>query len=278
MNKTLFISDLDGTLLNKDAELSEYAKKALNSMISDGLCFSIATARTLASAGVILADLDLQIPVILMNGVLIYDTKKQSYIQVNTLPVETVAAVIDILEKSDATGFMYELNDGKLKTFYESLEQKPLRDFAEERMTLYNKPFYHTDSFSDVSPEHIIYFALLDTQERLQPVHAALQTMDGFSIAFYKDNYSPDLWYLELFSTEASKRSAVCYLRGAYGYERVIGFGDNTNDIPMFEACDVRVAVENATPEVKAAADHICAANGADGVVKWLEEKLCKSV
>jgi hydroxymethylpyrimidine pyrophosphatase-like HAD family hydrolase len=77
---------------------------------------------------------------------------------------------------------------------------------------------------------------------------------------------------LEAFSAAASKRNAVAYLREAYGYERVVGFGDNLNDLPMFEVCDVRVAVENARPEVKAAANHICGANDNDGVVRWIEE------
>ena len=86
------------------------------------------------------------------------------------------------------------------------------------------------------------------------------------------DTYSPDFWYLEAFSAEASKQNAVTYLRETYGYKRVVGFGDNLNDLPMFAACDVRVAVENAKPDVIAAADQICGANDRNGVAKWLEE------
>ena len=42
--KTRYISDLDGTLLNTDAELSGYAKDRLNVLIQNGLCFSVAIA------------------------------------------------------------------------------------------------------------------------------------------------------------------------------------------------------------------------------------------
>ena len=42
-NKTLWISDLDGTLLNKEKKVSDYTKKILNEKIAEGLCFSIAT-------------------------------------------------------------------------------------------------------------------------------------------------------------------------------------------------------------------------------------------
>jgi len=182
MNKTLYISDLNGTLLNSRAELSGYTAEALNRLIANGLHFSIATARTLATAQKILADLTLRIPLVLMNGVLIYDITRQCYVQVHKFPPETVVAVIDTLRRFETTGFMYELKNEELMTYHASLERKPLCDFVEERIARYYKAFRHTDNFADISPEHIIYFTLLDTQERLRPIHEALVTvMEIFS-------------------------------------------------------------------------------------------------
>jgi len=241
-------------------------------MIADGLHFSIATARTLASTRKIISGLTLRIPIALMNGALIYDTERQCYPRIHTILPDTVSAVIHTLRTFETTGFMYELSNGELRTYHESLKQKPLRDFVEERITRYYKSFRLTDRFDSVSPEHIIYFTLLDVYERLQPVHDALVAQPGLNLTLYKDTYSPDLWYLEIFSAEASKEHAVAYLRETYGFGRIIGFGDNLNDLPMFTACDIRVAVENAKPEVKAAADMICGSNDNDGVAKWLEE------
>jgi Cof subfamily protein (haloacid dehalogenase superfamily) len=271
-NNTLYISDLDGTLLNGSAELSEYTTNTLNAMIARDVHFSVATARTLATSAKILSGLKLRLPIVLMNGVLIYDMEQRRYTQVNTIAPGTVKAVIDTLRQFEITGFMYELRDGNLATYHESLEKKPLRDFVEERIARYSKAFTHTDSFSDASAENIIYFTLLDTHERLKLVHGALVGLDGLSSTFYNDIYSPDLWYLEVFRAESSKQNAVDRLRKEYGYGRIVGFGDNLNDLPMFAACDVRVAPENAKPEVRAAADCICGANSDDGVAKWLEE------
>ena len=269
--KTLYISDLDGTLLNRGAKLSAYAAETLNALAAQGLHFTIATARTYASAGKILSELQLPVPVLLMNGVLIYDAARGDYIQIHRLPPDTVAAVIDTLRTWQVTGFMYELNNGAFMTYHESLEPGPLRDFMAERVARYYKTFRHTGSFSGVSPEHIIYFTLLDTHDRLRPVRDALAGIPGLNRTFYKDTYSEDLWYLELFSDQASKEHGTDFLRQTYGFERVVGFGDNLNDLPMFAACDVKVAVDNAKPEVKAAADCLCGANDEDGVVKWIE-------
>lgn len=274
MNKTLYISDLDGTLLNQNAEVSEYTVNALNTMIADGFNFSVATARTAASAFKILDGIQWNIPFVLMNGVLIYCPSQKRYVQIHSLSVKAVREIIAIFKTLCVTGFMYGLKDSKQQTYYESLDRKPLRDFVDERINRYHKKFRQVNSFTDISPENIIYFTLLDTRENIQCVHDALATMTGINYILYKDNYSPDLWYLEIHSDKASKQSGVNYLREMYGYERVVGFGDNLNDLPMFTACDVRIAVENAKPEVKAAADYICGANDNNGVAKWLEENV----
>jgi len=54
MTHTLYISDLDGTLLNNKAELSAYAANTLSALIEGGMHFSVATARSLCSVAVIL--------------------------------------------------------------------------------------------------------------------------------------------------------------------------------------------------------------------------------
>ena len=61
----------------------------------------------------------------------------------------------------------------------------------------------------------------------------ALKTNSDIDTAFYKDNYGDKLWYLEIFSVSASKYNAVQYLRKYGRYDRIIGFGDNYNDIPL---------------------------------------------
>ena len=274
VGRTLYISDLDGTLLNKNAELSQYTKDTLNQMIADGLCFSVATARTAATALKILDGIHWTVPLIFLNGVLIYDTERSRYAQILAMDAETVALVLSVLKRLNVTGLMYGFSNNVQTTYYESIDNKPLRDFIEERKTRYNKEFIHINSFFDVPPDDIIYFTLLDTYDNIKPVRDALSTIPGISPAFYKDNYSSDLWFLEVFDSKASKQNAVIWLRETYGFERVIGFGDNLNDLPMFAACDTSVAVDNANPEVRAAADHICGANDADGVAKWLAGKV----
>jgi len=270
VSKTLYISDLDGTLLNSNAELSDYTTDKLNALIADGLHFTVATARASQSTQKVLANLNLRLPIILMNGALIYNLEQQCYAKINTLSPEAALAIINILRQFDTTAFMYECNDGEFITYHEASKSQIMRDFIAERIASYQRRFRHIENFSNASYKHIIYFTLLDTHERLLPIYNALQVLSGLNCVLYHDTYRKGFWFLEIFSVDASKQTAADYLRETFGFERLIGFGDNLNDLPLFAACDVKVSVENAVAEVRAASDFVCDKNDRDGVVKWL--------
>ena len=87
----------------------------------------------------------------------------------------------------------------------------------------------------------------------------------------YSDVYEEDLWYMEVFDATASKYHAVQYLRERYDFDKVVAFGDNLNDIPLFRASDVRYAVENAKDELKAMADAVIESNEQNGVVRQIQ-------
>ena len=71
MPKTLFITDLDGTLLGRDDRISPTGLKTLNALIEDGLSLTYATARSLSSASRVTSGLHLCLPVIVYNGAFI---------------------------------------------------------------------------------------------------------------------------------------------------------------------------------------------------------------
>jgi len=271
MSKTLYISDLDGTLLNRNAELSQHAKDTLGRMIAEGLSFSVATARTADTALKILEGVRWTTPLVLLNGALIYDSLNKQFVQINTISKDTVTAVLKVFRCLNVTGLMYSVSNAERAVYYEAFCNKPVRDFIEERRVRYNKNFNCVDSFSDVTPRDIVYFTLLDTYDKVKPVSDAISEIPGINRILQKDIYSADLWFMEIYSEEASKRNAVAYLRETCGFDRIIGFGDGLNDLPMFAACDVSVATENANWQVKEAADFICGANTEDGAVKWIE-------
>ncbi len=269
--KTLYISDLDGTLLTPDAQVTVLSADIINSAINGGAYFTFATARSVYSAQPITSQLSINVPCILMNGVSIYDLKARKYIKNEYIPISASAVIIDLLKEHGLEAFMYKICGGVLTCYYTQISDRVMRSFAEVRKNRYKKPFVQCGDLTDEADGETVYFTLMEKHDRLLPLKNAIDGIEGADCAFYEDTYTGK-WYLEIFSDKASKKNGVEFLRREYGFDRVICFGDNLNDLPMFAQSDIKVAVANARAEVKAAADYIALSNTEDGVAKWLIE------
>ena len=270
----LYISDLDGTLLNRNKEIGEFTKDTINALTAKGIYFSVATARTAESAVEILSGININVPVVLMNGVAIFDICKDKYIKTEFIPEQTVNAIVNTLNDHGLTGFMYTISGNKLTTYYESLKTVALQDFYNERVKNYNRTFEQTDSFfHKTSGNTVIYFTLIDRQKPLAVIANSLKKLPGIDFTFYKDIYNENLWYLEVFSKTASKYNAVKYLRDHYHFDRIVGFGDNFNDMPLFDACDECYAVFNAVEELRSKATGVIGDNNSHGVARFIAER-----
>ena len=75
MPATLYISDLDGTLMKNDQTISAFTAEAINMLVKQGLHFSYATARSILTASKITENITAGIPVIVYNGSFIQDSK-----------------------------------------------------------------------------------------------------------------------------------------------------------------------------------------------------------
>lgn len=269
--KTLFVSDLDGTLLTSEAELSYNTKKVLRKLLSEGVSFTIATARSPYSVNSIFADVPLEIPCILMNGVIIYDLKNKRFAQVESICKTAYDKVLRAVEGFGLSTFVYAVEGDDLISYYESITTPQMKSFYEERKNKYGKSFVKVDSLSDIEPDKAIYFTMLYTRKELQPLCKALDNIEDISYTCYEDIYSEGLWYLEIFSKKATKYNATLKLRKMLAFDRVIGFGDSHNDLPLLDACDEFYAVSNAADEVKRRATGIIGDNNSDSVVKSIE-------
>ena len=297
--KMLYVSDLDGTLLNSDALLNEDVPERLNRLIDKGLCFTVATARTYATVNSIVKDVHLTYPMILMNGVMLYDPVSKSCINAEIIERDSVEYILKGRKKFGVTGFAYALspeiseecskseevsaidNIGeasrsgrKMATYYEKIATQHMEKFYTERRDLYHKPFSKVEKLEDISGEDIIYFSICYEEEVLRPFYEYLKKDERLNLNFYKDVYGDGLWYLEISHKNASKYYGIQKLRKLLHPAAITGMGDNLNDIPLFEACDCSCAVRNAHKEVKERADYILDTNLNAGVVKFLEKEM----
>ena len=269
----LYLSDLDGTLLQPDATVSDFTRSVLNRVADENIHFSVATARTAATVRQILAGVAISAPVILMNGACVYDLKTDRYIKAEDIGEQGRSVLFDALERRQMSGFVYTIDNNRLETFYEQLDNPAARAFVAERQQRYGKVFQRVDRFADALADRtVVYYSLSDRAEKLELLARDLRTSGSLRVEFYRDIYQPDHYFLEACALNASKLNAMQFLRQAYGYTSVTCFGDNLNDLPLFAGCERCLAVANALPEVKDRADILIGSNTEDGVARWLSE------
>ena len=128
-------------------------------------------------------------------------------------------------------------------------------------------------SLCNIDKGEIIYFCVLGNESLIRSAADGISSIEGIKYTFYRDAYDGDTWYLEVFDKAASKAHAVDFLREYTGADEVVCFGDNLNDLPMFERADLAVAVEGAVDEVKKRADSITS-SVPDFIEKYVNEMM----
>lgn len=271
--KTLYISDMDGTLLKSDGHLSDYTKQKINEFYDKGIAFSIATARSLVSLPPLIKGVHFGAPAVLMNGVFIYDTEKEEVLSYHAIPIKALKDVIDIFEEHRLHPFMFLYGNDEMHMEYIELDNEVMRDFHKKRTEMLGDRFTRTDDFLDIPKgREPVYLSIFAPYEDLLPVTEKLKNVQGVTFAFYKDSYSDD-WLVEVYSAEASKANGAKEVKAFAKADSVTAFGDNLNDMIMLKSADKSIAVENAVDELKKIADITIGTNNDDSVVKFIESE-----
>lgn len=274
--KVLFVSDLDGTLMQPDATLSEQTVDILNRNIAKGKLFTIATARTPATVSKIIEKVNLDVPAIVMTGAAIWDKKSNRYSERRFIPVEATRQFISLLHEKKFPIFHFTLDEDIINIYHIGGKLNDIeREFVEQRLTSPFKRFHLRDDGGEITPEEIektVLFYGMQPTAHSEEVYTESKSIANLRPQFYHDIYGPTIGIMEAFSPSATKAEAIKLMKERIGADKVIAFGDNINDLPMFKVADVAVAVENALPEVKEAADIVIGPNTDDSVAKFIDE------
>ena len=269
MHKTLYISDLDGTLLHSDEKVSDYSIAALNRLLNEGMLFTYATARSNVTASKITEKLSITLPLILYNGAFMKDMETGKVMLSNFFAPSEVREIDNVLKANDVNPIVYSLIDSEEKFSYlpHDILYQGLWEFLKNRPgDIRHRPVRERE---ELLAGDTFYFTCIETHEKLAPVYEKFK--ERFHCIFGKDIYSGE-WWLELLPMKATKANAALQLKKYLGCDKLVVFGDGLNDIEMFHVADECYAVENAAPELKEIADDIIDGNNNDGVARWLEK------
>lgn len=273
--RTLYVSDLDGTLLNSDVRLSDYTVKTINSLVQEGLLFTYATARSLVSASVVTQGLTTKIPVIAYNGAFIFDASNGDILASEWFNREDVEYVRKIVSDFNVSPLVYTFIDGVEKVVYKESEvNEGVRRYLNNRRG--DRRMKPIGKNENLYQGNVFYFTFIGGMEELEPLYNVFRNDRRYRCTFQQDIYNDEYWF-EIMPVNATKANAINKLKTLWNCGRIVSFGDAINDVPMFQISDECYAVENAVDELKSIATGVIESNNEDGVAKWLS-KYCEKI
>ncbi len=265
---TLFVTDLDGTLLRSDTSLSEYTVRTLNHLINDGVLFTYATARSFVSASPLVRELTLNCPAVIFNGVFVVDPKTGRHIIENVYSAECQRTARDFFVRESIAPLVYAYIDGRERVSFLKSRLDDVANYVNSRKG--DRRLRPVDSYDELFMGDVFYFTVIDPRN-VNALDSVFDPENGFARNIQRDTYDDMIWY-EIYDKSASKANAVIQLRELMNADELFCFGDNFNDISMIKAADKGVAVRNACEELKTLADIIIDSNNEDGVAKFIDE------
>lgn len=270
--KALYVSDLDGTLLNRNEKLSDITITTINALVKNGVVFSYATARSFITASKVTTGLDTNFPAITYNGAFIVETVTKDVMLSNYFTKPEVQYIKDLLIEHHIFPIVYAYIDGAEKfSYYVGYMNQGKKLFLDSRKGDIRRLERNTPD--DVYVGKPFYFTCIGDVFELAPIYDIIKNDPRFYSIFQKDIYSGEQW-LEILPAQATKANAILQLKNHLDCDKVVSFGDGKNDIPMFTISDECYAVGNAAPELKRIATAVIDTNENDGVAKWLKENL----
>jgi 5-amino-6-(5-phospho-D-ribitylamino)uracil phosphatase len=272
--KKLYISDLDGTLLDKNSKLSERSEFLLTTMLKLGLNFTVASLRSFESIRSIFKNIPLHLPVIELNGAFVTDFKTGCKLVTHAInPDIRIPIYQTILSNDLAPAVMSFDGENDFLNFGNELNQG-LVWYWENRKAANDSRLRNINQIESIKSDAWICITTIAKRSDCMVCKNKLEKeyTDRINVNILDSLDTPGLVWMSITAKTASKYTGIQILKKRFNFNnhKIICFGDQPIDIPMFKAADFSVAVSNATPDVKLNADLVIGNHQVDAVAEWI--------
>ncbi len=284
----LITIDLDGTLLNKYGEVTEFTKKIIKQITAKGILVVLASGRISESVLSIAKEIGANKYYISGNGSILYDMQKDKILYENYLNKEKVLEIIELCEKNSIYYNIYTENSVIAKSlnynvaFYNYENSKKSNDKKTDINIVENVYDYikklNTNKFLKITicdESKSVFSSILRKIKGISNIDVLeVSHMSQKKIKAGTKEVDVGYYYTEVSSKNVDKWYAIQEIMKIENIktEEVISLGDNNNDIVMIKNAGVGIAMGHSNNQVKEVADFITDTNENDGVAKALEK------
>ena len=288
--KTLYVSDVDGTIYRAGQEkLRESSRALFEQILSRGTLLTVASGRNLHGVFDLVQQAGITLPVIAYNGAVIYDFLQGE--AVATFPIEeenarrlfalfaqrNIPYQTCIFHREEQRCVSYLQNGYRTRHCEERLRNMKLgceRSVHPKNGLIYDEPVFD-GSMEQLLAGECLYIGSAGKKEQIGAVYEQVKSLPGISAVMHCSPYSPDRWLVDIGSDRAGKGQAALSLKRLLQADELVTFGDNHNDIPMLTAADRSYVVPEAPDEAKRAATAVLP-DGDDCVLEWIQAELAQ--
>ena len=223
--EVLYVSGLDEVLLTGHDRVPDYAKRELNRMLDEGMYFTIATMRTPASMITPLRELHINLPIIAMDGAVLFDMKTNSFLKTVPIKAAAVKQTVDYLDRQGVHYFMNAIVEDTVFIYYGELKHEEEKRLMQQmRVSPYRN---YLKGYPGVY-DHVIYLMLLLEDSTVSELAAGLCILPFASdirwICTPAADY-PGFTYMRIYDAGSSRSKMAEYLRQQVGAEMCVSVG-----------------------------------------------------
>ena len=221
----LFVSGIDDTILNRDDKMSAYSKVELNRLISSGTNFTVSTNRTPATVRESLPGINLKLPIIAMDGAVLYDLNENSYLMKYQMSEKQARILSTFLDKEGICYFTNCVTDDLLVIYYDRIESEVHQKVYERRR---RSPYRNYVQKTQPVYESVVYLYLIEKKEITEKLYEKLMQqpwITEFRVAFHESVVHPGYANLKIYTKEATREHMLENLKAFLNIDQVVTFG-----------------------------------------------------
>lgn len=284
----LITIDLDGTLLNRYGEVTEYTKDIIKKTTNKGILVVLASGRISESVLTIAEEIGADKYYISGNGSVLYDMQKDEILYENYLTKEKVLEIIELCDKNSIYYNIYTENAVLAKSlnynvaFYNYENTKKSSDKKTDINIVEDMYNYIKNSnlnkflkITICDENKIVFSSILRKIKNISDIDVLeVSHMSQKKIKTGTKEVEVGYFYTEVSSKNVDKWFAIEKVMELENIkkEEVMALGDNNNDIVMIKNAGLGVAMGHSNEQVKKVADYITVDNNEDGVAKAIEQ------
>ncbi len=274
MSYKLFITDLDGTLLNSQLQISPGNLGALEKLVKSGVPVTVFTGRNYNSAIDFVKTIGVGVPVVFQNGALVMDaTTRQEFRRVSLAG----SVAFEIATEAKKFGFdvivyrdFFALKDMQMER--DVWQGHPFKTYVENNL-------WRTEVVGDIldalaEKDEVVQLAIIGNMENLEGFQKRVQTRFPGQISTVISSVRGSYGFLEFFGPKVSKGEAFTFLLNHFGVtaEQTAFIGDSFNDVELMKLVGMPVAVGNAPQSIKDICRLVVADHDSSGVAEAIDK------